>query len=355
MLLPSLFSSGWSMRPRHFLIVVLVIAAASWPCLGQMSGGPNPTSFVFQINGIVRDGETNRAIGGVRVNLLNMGTPQAFALTTTEGQFTFSGVRNGRYDIQINTDGFNLFDQGVTIDRGSAFVMVELKKSEIAAPTAPGASVSVHQLGVPAKAQKEFEKACDLMSGKTDYQGAIDEFDRAIQDYPDYYEAYAMESAAYLALSDAAAAEKALRKSIDLSAGKDPVGLYLLAGLLNSTGRYLEAEGPARQCIALDASSWHGYFELARALLGLGDLEGAQESALEARSQAPDNPRIILLVANIHGALRDYAAYLQDLDSYLALNPPGPMAGEVRKTRDQVQQALAGEQPASAPASQPRQ
>jgi hypothetical protein len=60
-------------------------------------------------------------------------------------------------------------------------------------------------------------------------------------------------------------------------------------------------------------------------------------------------------VANIHGALRDYAAYLQDLDSYLALNPPGPMAGEVRKTRDQVQQALAGEQPASAPASQPRQ
>jgi Tfp pilus assembly protein PilF len=346
------------MRLRQLPIAFFVIACCASPCLGQMTGGddmPVSSTFVFQVSGIVRDTNSNEPIPRIRVSLTNMGSPEATTLTGADGQFSFPGIHNGRYHIQINVDGYEDFDQPVVIDRGSATVDIDLVKLA-AAPPPTGPSVTVHELGVPQKAQNEFQKAHDLMSAKSDYHDAIAEFDRAIHDYPDYYEAYAMEGSAYLALSDPTSAERVLRKSIDLSAGKYPAALYLLAGLLNSANRFSEAEAPARQCIALDENAWGGYFELARALLGLGKLDEAQTSAMKSRDLKPDNPKVYLLLANIHTTQQDYPALLQDLDRYLALNPTGPMADQARKEQAQLKQAMVAAQPAvSPPPPQPQQ
>ncbi len=234
--------------------------------------------------------------------------------------------------------------------------IVELtKEGAPGGPSASGPTVSAHQLGVPSKAQKEFDKGLDLMSSKADYHGAIAAFDRAIAIFPDYYEAYALEGTAYEGLSDTPSAEKAMRKSIELSSSKYPVALYFLAGLLNTTNRYAEAESLARQCVALDDSSWHAHFELAHALLGLRKLDEAEASADRARDLKPDNPRVFLLLANIHAGQRNYNAFIQDLDSFLALNPTGPMADQVRKDRAQAQQALRDSQSAAPPPAPPAQ
>jgi tetratricopeptide (TPR) repeat protein len=341
------------MRLRHLSTGFFVAAIIASPCLAQMGGqdgGPSSYAFVFQVSGIVRDSDSNRPIANIRVSLLMMGTPQASTLTSTDGQFSFTSIHNGRYTVEVAADNYQTYDQDVIVDRGSVTIDVALKQSIGTVGPPPGSSVSVHQLGVPAKAQNEFQKALDLMSAKSDYHGAIGHFDRAIQDYPDYYEAYAMEGSAYLALGDSASAERVLRKSIDLSANKYAPPLYLLAGMLNSANRFAEAEAPARQCIVLDETAWGGYFELARALLGLGRLDEALANAAKSRDMKPDNPKVYLLLANIHTAQYDYLALLQDLDKYLALNPTGPTADQARKERDHVQEALRNAPPDSATA-----
>ena len=114
----------------------------------------------------------------------------------------------------------------------------------------------------------------------------------------------------------------------------------MLAGLLTDTNRYSEAETIARKGIGADAASWHGPFELARALLGLKQTEEAEKSAIEARDMKPDNPPIYLMLANIHIQRRDYPALLKDLDGYLKLVPNGPESDHARKTRADVQTAM---------------
>jgi tetratricopeptide (TPR) repeat protein len=119
--------------------------------------------------------------------------------------------------------------------------------------------------------------------------------------------------------------------------------LFLIAGLLNNTKRFPEAETLSRQGVALDASSWHGHFEMARALSALKRPEEAEKSATQARDLKPDNPAAYLILANIHIQLRDYPALVKDLESYLKLSPAGPEADQARKTREEVQAEIRGE------------
>ena len=73
-------------------------------------------------------------------------------------------------------------------------------------------SISAHQLSVPHKAHDEFEKGMTLIYLKSDYRGAIAQFQLAIKDFPTYYEAYAEEGSAYYQLQEVAPAEEALQK-----------------------------------------------------------------------------------------------------------------------------------------------
>jgi len=343
------------MRPHYVFTLLFLLPFSDLICLGQASIGSTAPSLAvhgYSISGTVRDSDSGEPIPGVRVELLSRGASLSVAFTSSEGEFGFDGVPNGEYVVRAEVQGFETTEQTLSVSRAPVFgVTVDIKKLNAAPGAASGSTVSVHQLNVPSKAQKEFDKAMDLITSKADYRGGIAEFDRAIQDYPDYYEAYAMEGAAYMAISDATSAEKALRKSVDLSESKYPAALYLLAGFLNSAGRFAEAESTARQCVGVDESSWHGHFELARALLGLQQPDEARKSALRARDLKADNPKVFLLLANIDRARHDYAAFLEDLDGYLALEPTGPTADEIRKTRDQVEQAVRDAQ--SSPTSSP--
>src|SRR6266849_2981524 len=74
-------------------------------------------------------------------------------------------------------------------------------------------------------------------------------------------------------------------------------------------------------------SKWHG--RLRRS--------SGQKSAKQARDLKPDNPAVYLVLANIHIQLRDYAALLKDLETYLKLSPNGPEADQARKTREELQ------------------
>jgi len=58
-----------------------------------------------------------------------------------------------------------------------------------------------------------MQKGLTLLYGKADYKGSIKQFERATQQYPEYYEAYTAMGVAYMDLGDVVNSERVLRKA----------------------------------------------------------------------------------------------------------------------------------------------
>lgn len=298
---------------------------------------------IFSLGGNVRDDISHRALENIPVTLKQpTGSIINTAFTRDNGDFLFDGLTNGDYILEINIKDYQLLRENITISGASrmAIPIFLSRTGKSASPAMDTMSISAHQLSVPHKAHDEFEKGMALAYVKSDYRGAIAQFQLAIKDFPTYYEAYAEEGSAYYQLQDNEHAEESLRKSVELSSGQYADALFTLAALLTDTKRYADAETTARQGVSIDATSWRGPFELARALNALKRPEEAEKSAERSRDMMPDNPPVYLLLANIHIQRKDYPALLRDLDDYLRLSPLGADADRARKTRDQVQAML---------------
>jgi hypothetical protein len=325
------------MHKRHGLNVVFLFFLMVLPCAAQREGPP-------PIIGTVNDAASHEPLAGVSVQLVVGGDKLAAPAktTSTEGQFQFGG-RDGDYTILASKDGYLPAQVKVSIFAShQTNVTIDLRRQapEGSSSTGPGEAVSAHQLSVPNRAREAYEKAMKLMDSKKDYAGALAEFESAIRECPSYYEAYAGMGIMDYYLGDAPAAEDALRKSIDLSSGKYPDAIFDLAEVFNNVGRFADAEPAAREAIAVEGSSWRGYFELARAQFGLKRPADAAENAAKARDLKPDYPVVYLILTNIHLALHNYGLVLQDMDAYLKLVPNSPTSDQVRKTRQQVERAL---------------
>lgn len=300
---------------------------------------------IFSIEGFVRDQASQQPVENIMVGLKqSTGTPLTTTITRGNGEFIFDGLPNGDYAIEINAKDYEPAREIVSISNGNhAGVSIFLSRSVRVANPILGATISAHQLSVPHKARDEFEKGMILVALKSDYRGGIAAFERAIKDFPAYYEAFAEEGNAYFQLGEMGPAEEALRKSVELSSGQYADASFTLATLLTDSKRYPEAETLARQGMKTDPSSWRGSFELARALNAMKKPEEAEKSAIQSRDLMPDNPAVYLLLANIHIQRRDIHALQRDLEQYLRLAPNGPEADQARKTLERVQTILNAE------------
>lgn len=296
----------------------------------------------YSIGGTVRDESTHRGLENILVVLKDAtGTPITTTFTRDNGDFQFDGLATGDFIVEINLKDYNRLEERVTLS-GMSRLGLSIFLNKTGKIVNPGVqlSISAHQLSVPHKAHDEFEKGMTLIYLKSDYRGAIAQFQLAIRDFPTYYEAFAEEGGAYYVLQDMGPAEEALRKSIELSSGQYADANFTLAALLTDAKRYSEAETIARQGVSVDSSSWRGPFELARALTALKKPEEAEKCAQQSRDLMPDNPPVYLLLANIHIQNKDYPGLVRDLDDYLRLAPTGPEADQARKTQERVQGML---------------
>ena len=318
----------------------------------QMPGGVRD----YLISGSVRRDDTDERLPGVRIQLLtaagNVAHP--FVLTNSSGEFSFGQFASGEYEIVAEHDGYQPVRIPLEVSRfDQSNLIIRLHKQPTSADPS-GDAVTARELAIPQKARSAFEKGLSKADSQKDYRGAVQEFERAIKAYPEYYEAYSELGVAYVRLKDFAAAEKALRASIEMSAQKYPPPLTLLSMLLNDQNRSKEAEPLARQVVATDPNAWRGPYELSRALLGLRRLPEAEASAYAARDLKPDNPDIYLLLSEIHRHTQNPSALLQDIDTYLKLAPEGAAAPQVRNLREQLLKFMeAQSKPSSAESPKP--
>jgi tetratricopeptide (TPR) repeat protein len=310
----------------------------------EVSGLGTTSSRAFSISGQVEDAESHLHIDGARVDLQGLaGGILSTAFTNNAGSFQFNNVRPGSYELIFAQPGYQDDREHLEIDGPVIGMNVNLRR--LASAVNPGApTVSVRDYSIPGKARDAMNKGMSLLYQKSDYPGSIKQFERAIQAYPNYYEAYAQMGFAYMKMKDADQSEKALRKSIDLSQEHYVDAFLMLAALFTGAKRFADAEPLARKAVELNAGSWRAQSELAQTLLGLNRPEEAEKYAQEAVKLQPDNPILHLLLADIHIETKNDPALLDDFNAYLKLAPNGPYADKVRQHREELQKWLQNSQ-----------
>jgi tetratricopeptide (TPR) repeat protein len=350
-----------SFNPAAASVLLAILLLFSQPSAAQgptkPPARPNPNSpsinsHVYSVSGMVSDANSNNRMNGIRVELHALtGGIAGTAVTSGDGNFEIANVAEGSYQVVVEASGYQNTTQRVDVNGPASGIYIELHSVHSAGTMVSGnPTVSARELSIPRKAHDDMEKGLAKLNGKSDYQGSIKDFEHAIQEYPDYHEAYAQMGVAYLHLGNNASSEQALRKSLELSQNQDVDALIWLATLLSNTNQFADAEPLARKGVELNPNSWQANSELAQALLGLNRFEEAEKSAQAAVKLKPDNPLLYLIEANIHEQLQD-PALLDDLNNYLKLAPNGPFASQVRKQKEQVEQELGNAQ--TAPTSSP--
>lgn len=341
---------------RRLVIVfmLLVCLAGGVPCRSQVKPPSSDlSSRTFFIQGSVRKDEGNQTVEMVKVDLKKLtGEVVATAFTRSNGEFEFRGLPPGTYYLVVEEKGYEPIRESIEITAGSRpGVFLFLKRPLEIRSSEPGSTVSAHELSMPPRARQPMKKGMQRLYEKKDFKGSLVEFEQATKEAPSYYEAYEQMGVAYIGLGQIPQAEQAFRKSIELSESKYPAVYFRLASLFCDNRRFAEAEPLARRGLELDSNAWQGHFELARALLGLKQLEAAEKNAQEARTRNSSFPPLYLVLANIHIHTQNYAALVEDLDAYLKLDPNGPMSQQARETRDKIKASLAKAQnaPAAAP------
>jgi tetratricopeptide (TPR) repeat protein len=347
------------MRRRCGQVLFSILLLAPCTCVAQQQ---EPLKKI--LSGYIREEGSGHIISEARIELQNaMGTPIAFAYSDGNGMYEFDDIPGDCY-VSVQHDGYAPLREFVRPDgSGHVYKDIMLRVTSRDSTSKSGSPVSQHQLSIPSKARESFDRGVQLVVEKADYRGAVAQFAHAIAKYPSYYEAYAAMGLAQNKMGDAAAAEAAFRKSVELSAEKYPQALIDLGSLYNGQKRFAEAEPLFRKGIAVDAASWRGQFELAVALSGQQRFAEAVVSASASRDLKADNPQVYLLLYNLHIRTNDFPGALHDTESYLKLAPDGAAADRVRRMQEQVQKAVQSSGglpgpsskavPASAPAKSP--
>lgn len=329
-------------------IAAAVVAFLLWaPLTGAQRQVTPPSSdsrrAMFELRGWVRFADIGAPAEMVRVDLYAAeGRAVASVHTDSSGRFEFLGVGEGTYVLVIEVEGYERLRETVELFRGRRPHTVQLFLARPVTPTpaSPGGdSVDVRELRVPRAARDAFERGLERLKRRRDPKSSIPLFQRALREFPGYYEAQHALGIALLELSKTAEAEQAFRAALELSEGRDAPAYVSLAALQNDARKFAEAARLARQALQLAPDVWEAHFELARALFNQDLIPQAEASLGEAQRRKPDFAQIYLLYADLCIRKQDLDGLLVSLEEYLRLDPDGAHAeyarGMLERAREQ--------------------
>jgi Tfp pilus assembly protein PilF len=199
----------------------------------------------------------------------------------------------------------------------------------------PG-TFSLRDSGIPFEAYADFQRGLQQLEKQDPTRG--EKFlKKAVEKYPAYYEAYYHIGVAQKRLGQNDQAAASFRKAIELSGGKYVLADYAYALLLCKQGKAIEAERVVHEALALNQNKPVGEVVLGTVLMCLHRVEEAETSARDALSQDAAAYDAYLILASVHSERSDYSAEVQDLDSFLALEPDGARADQVRGMRNSAE------------------
>jgi tetratricopeptide (TPR) repeat protein len=292
------------------------------------------------ISGTVFSEGDKRPVSQVAISLISRAAGIfRSVLTDFAGHFEVRSLPRGAYEIKIEEDGYEPLQTSAKLEGPSSEVVVYLKSLQ----TIPGrraAMVSVHELKIPWKAQEEYKKGLECLA-KKETDKSLSYFRKAVQKFPEYYEAQYEAGVAEMRMGLYDNAKQTFQTAINVSGGRYAWADFGLGYLLYLEGKPGEAERIIRRGLDLDEYSSHGRVILGLTLLRLNRPDEAEKSAREALLRDPNSTQARLVLADVYGARQNYREQLVQLDAYLKLEPTGATSRHVQEVRERVVRILA--------------
>jgi tetratricopeptide (TPR) repeat protein len=316
----------------------------------------------FTIVGSVRN-QSGQTVDGVRISVMDENfQPIRTIFVDSSGRFTVRGLRQGRFTFRVETTGTPYEEQTQQIElqalriRGGneTFPLdITLKFKKGKEPRAGNASVFAQE--VPAPARKEYESGVkSLKSQKTDQ--AIASLKKAIQIFPDYYDALELLGTEYIKAAQFEAALPLLSHALEVNkrSFKCMFGLGVARLKLNQLPQAVEHLEKAAQ---MDPNSANTQMMLGLAY-GTGGAfdksEAAFRKALQMGGEAAAEGHFYL--AGLFNKQGRYSDARQELEQFLKvgknIKDSAQIKSMIEKLKEKEKSPSAQTQPAAvAPAS----
>jgi hypothetical protein len=326
------------MTGRLLLPVLLLAGVAA----AQLERGPVQTVGRVRVRVVFPDQAPCST--STRVQLSgNSGVPLAEGSVTGECVAEFFDVPPGRYLVTVTGNNVANGDEG-DVEIGSVIVQeVEVKarrKADSTGDMSSAAFISVSDLGIPAPAAKEFDKASHLIA-RQDWPSATKRLQKAVAMYPNYAAAYNNLGAAYSRMGNVSEARTALQQAITLND-------HLAAAYVNlARVDFIEKNFPDAESL-LDKASSLGPADAnqlklqAYAQLMDQHIEEAIDTAHRGHAaQVRGHAFLHLVAAHAYELEKKIGDSIAELKIYLSEEPTAARVDEVKKAIATLQTQLA--------------
>lgn len=323
---------------RIFLIVLSFVLAASGAKVEAQEQDPQKTDGA--ISGTVYLPGDNQPASQVAVSLKSHDSGiYRSVLTDPNGHFELQGLPPGAFEISIEEQGYQPYRSTTQFDGIALKLDLRLTASGPSPVPANVYTISVRELKIPGKAQDEYRKGLERLA-KKDENGSLSHFMKAVQLFPGYFEALYHQGIVHTNLGQLEKAVQEFQRAIVVSGGRYARAVFGIGYVDYLQGHEAEAETTVRRGLEIDPNAADGYVILGMTLLRLNRPNEAEQSAREALARDPNMANAYLVLADSCARRQDYRDQIQDLDTYLRLEPNGAASKRVHEVRDVAQRIL---------------
>ncbi len=280
----------------------------------------------FTVFGTVRD-EDGRVVSSVRVSIVDENyQPRGTVIADTSGHYRFRNLRAGSYVLRVEPSGLPYEEFSKQIDlysltpRASTFeeptvedIVLKHKRSRSNSIGTPGV---VFLQVVPPAAREEFEHAQTSIRDKNSAAG-IAGLKRAIEIFPDYFDALELLGTEYVKLKQFESAIPILTRALAVN-NKSASSLYALGVAQLKLGQYNASIETLRSAIDLNPANHNSSLMLGVAYGESGSLDQAEWALKMAYQLGGANASDAhLYLAGIYDKRKKYGEAAHELELYL--------------------------------------
>ncbi len=310
--------------------------------LGLYLSAHSQTKNIVEINGRVSlpDGQPASQIV---VNISSQTGPLASKTTDDQGSFHFEGMPKAQLTLTVTAPkDAKYFADPVSVDAtrmGAIFSANLFLRNPLQAPvnqqrSAPLISSREMSLQIPKEAKKALSRAQKFKDQKKS-EAALKELDKAIEIFPEYFQAYAEKGVVQIqsghprdALNDF---ESALKIFPDYEPALSGAGYCLL-----SSGRYEQSIAHLEKALHLDPTQAKNLLFLGISNLALSRWQKAQDALEQALKVNPNEAASAhMYLADAFAGQHLYRRAAEELHAYLQNYPEAPNAAHLRDKEKQ--------------------
>jgi|SRR5579862_2310722 len=268
------------------------------------------------------------------VRLMGRSGPVAEGVANDQCIVDFLNIPVGTYRLIASGQNFADVDTGSILMDSSGAPEYEIKVRRVSEPehvdgVRVGQLVAAADLAVPFRAQKEFDKANELVA-KQELTQAIQRLDKAIADYPAYAGAYNNLGVIYARMGDRQREREALQKAISINDHFAPA--YVNLGRMDiSTGDFSGAESELTKASSLDPTDAMTLVLLTYSEFMERHIDQAIATSSKAHALSGPHAFVHQLAARAYEQKRDAADAVLELEQFLKEEPQGARADVARK------------------------